>query len=92
MSKESRPARFQQTRNTYFSSAGLFPSLFPASNPWELYSLIIALWVCAAPKGMVFVPFRSERRIDFAYFGLNSGMVFEGIREGHERICRFNFK
>ena len=41
---------------------------------------------------MVFAPLRSERRIDFAHFGLNSGMVFEGIREGHERICRFNFK
>ena len=27
--------------------------------------------------------------IDFAYFGLNSGMVFEGM---HERICRFNSK
>ena len=25
--------------------------------------------------------------IDFAYAGLNSGMVFEGM---HERICRFN--
>ena len=41
---------------------------------------------------MVFAPCRPERRIDFAHFGLNSGMVFEGIREGHERICRFNFK
>ena len=41
---------------------------------------------------MVFAPFRTKRRIDFAYFGLNSGMVFEGIREGHERICHFNFK
>ena len=27
--------------------------------------------------------------IDFAYSGLNSGMVFEGM---HERICRFNSK
>ena len=27
--------------------------------------------------------------IDFAYFGLNSGMVFEGM---HELICRFNSK
>ena len=26
---------------------------------------------------------------DFAYFGLNSSMVFEEI---HERICRFNSK
>ena len=27
--------------------------------------------------------------IDFAFFGLNSGMVFEGM---HERIYRFNSK
>ena len=27
--------------------------------------------------------------IDFAYSGLNSGMVFEGM---HERICRLNSK
>ena len=26
---------------------------------------------------------------DFAYFGVNSGMVFEGI---HELICCFNYK
>ena len=34
------------------------------------YSLIFALRLCAAPKGMVF----------FNRFGLNSGMVFEGIQ------------
>ena len=30
-----------------------------------------------------------EMDINFAYLGLNSGMVFEGM---HERICRFNPK
>ena len=31
--------------------------------------------------------FGLKRGIDFAYSGLNSGMVFEGM---HERICRFS--
>ena len=31
--------------------------------------------------------FGLKRGIDFAYSGLNSGMVFEGM---HERICRLN--
>ena len=31
--------------------------------------------------------FGLKRGIDFAYLGLNSGMVFEGM---HERICRFS--
>ena len=30
--------------------------------------------------------FSLKTGIDFAYFGLNSGIVFEGM---HERICRF---
>ena len=30
---------------------------------------------------MVLSPFWSETGIDFAYFGLNSGKVFEGIHE-----------
>ena len=33
--------------------------------------------VCAALKGMVFAPFWSENGVDFAHFGLESGMVFE---------------
>ena len=28
--------------------------------------------------------------IDFAYFGLESGMVFEGATGVYERICRFS--
>ena len=30
--------------------------------------------------------------IHFAYFGLESGMVFEGIKEVYGRIYRFNYK
>ena len=30
--------------------------------------------------------------IDCAHFGLESGMVFEGIKGVYERIYRFNFK
>ena len=33
--------------------------------------------------------FGRKTGIDFAYSGLNSGMVFEGMHEG---ICRFNSK
>ena len=40
---------------------------------------------------MVFAPFSGLKTgIDFAYFGLNSGIVFEGIRGEHEGICPFN--
>ena len=38
--------------------------------------LIFALELCATPKGRVLAPFWSENRC----FGLNSGMVFEGMR------------
>ena len=34
--------------------------------------------VCAAPKSRVFAPFCLKTGIDFAHFGLESGMVFEG--------------
>ena len=34
-----------------------------------------AVGMCC-PKGMVFAPW-PEKRIDFAHFGLESGMVFE---------------
>ena len=33
--------------------------------------------------------FGLKTAVDFAYFGLNSGMLFEGMRE---RICRFSSK
>ena len=47
------------------------------------YFLIFALEVCAAPKGLVFAPSGSENgyRLCLVWSGLNSGMVFEGIRE-----------
>ena len=35
---------------------------------------------------------RSETGKDFANFGLESGMVFEGTTGMHERICRFSSK
>ena len=43
-------------------------------------------WVCAAPKGGVFAPFGLKMGIDFAHFGLESGMVFEGTT----RVCETN--
>ena len=33
---------------------------------------------------------RLKTGIDFAYFGLESGMVFEGATGVYERICRFS--
>ena len=39
-----------------------------------------AALVCAAPKGMVFFcRFGLKTGIDFAHFGLESGMVYEGF-------------
>ena len=42
--------------------------------------------------GMVFSLFWSETGIHFAHFGLQSGVVFEGITGVCERIYRFNSK
>ena len=47
---------------------------------------------CATLKCLVFALLRSENGIDFAHFGLESGMVFEGTMGVYERICRFNSK
>ena len=49
---------------------------------------------------MVFASFRSQTGIDFAHFGLESGMVFEETKEVYERIinkkereiCKFDAK
>ena len=38
------------------------------------------------------VPFGLKTGINFAHFGLESGMVFEGTMGVYERIYRFNFK
>ena len=40
----------------------------------------------------VFRRFGLKTGIDFAHFGLESGMVFEGTTGVYERIYRFNFK
>ena len=48
----------------------ILPLLYPESTP--LYSRIGMCY----PKGRVFAPFWSESSIDFAHFGLESGMVF----------------
>ena len=42
--------------------------------------------------GLFCGPFWSEMGIHFAHFGLESGMVFEGITGVYERIYRFNSK
>ena len=44
--------------------------------PWERYSLIQAIKVCAAPKGLVFAPFWSENRYRFCPFwsGIGCGL------------------
>ena len=46
--------------------------------------------VCIAPKGMFFASFGLKTGIDFAHFGPDSGMVFEGTTGVYERIYRFN--
>ena len=43
-------------------------------------------------REVVFVPFRSEKGIDFADIGLESGMVFEEATKVYERTYRFNAK
>ena len=51
--------------------------------------LYLPFWY-VLPQWVGFLPrFGLKTVIDFAYFGLNSGMVFVGT---HERICRFNSK
>ena len=48
--------------------------------------------VCIAPKGMFFAPFGLKTGRDFAHFGPESGMVFEGTTGVYERICCVNSK
>ena len=40
----------------------------------------------------VLLRFVMKTGIDFAHFGLESGMVFEETTGVYERICRFNSK
>ena len=42
------------------------------------------MWVCAAPTGRVLRCFGLKTGIDFAQFGLESGMVFEGTTGVYE--------
>ena len=45
------------------------------------------------PKGHAFLRrFCLKTGIDFAHFGLESGMVFEGTTEVYDRIYSFNSK
>ena len=55
------------------------------STPYDMIPLgegalpYINQWTCAGLKGRVFLrPFGMKTSIDFASFGLESGMVFEG--------------
>ena len=51
---------------------------------------LYALTQCVCtPKGRVLVPFSG---LDFAFFRLELGMVFEGMAGLYERIYRFNSK
>ena len=50
------------------------------------HSLTYIIWVCASPKRRVFLcRFGLKTGVDFAHFGLESGMVFEGTTEMYER-------
>ena len=51
--------------------------------------LYLSFWYVLPQRVEFLRRFGLKSVIDFAYFGLNSGMVFVGT---HERICRFNSK
>ena len=44
------------------------------------------------PKGYGLALFWSETGIDFAHFGLESGMVYKGTTVVYEYVRRFNYK
>ena len=50
------------------------------------------MYVCAASRVGFLPRFGLETGIDFAQFGLESRMVFEGTTGLYERIHRFNSK
>ena len=56
------------------------------------YSLIKAMYVCAAPKGNVFAPFWSENGYRLPLFWSGRVLVFEGTTGVYKRIHRFNSK
>ena len=56
----------------------------------EGYSLIEAIWVCAAPSGRVFALFWSEKRVyTLLTSGLESVMVYEGTAVVDRCVRRF---
>ena len=57
------------------------------------YSLILAIKICATAHRVGFLSrFGLKTGIDFAHFGLESGMVFEGITECMNLFIIFNSK
>ena len=56
------------------------------------YSLLKAMYVCAAPKGRVFAPFWSENGYRLSLFWSGRVLVFEGTTGVYERFHRFNSK
>ena len=57
------------------------------------YSLILAIKICATPHRVGFLSrFGLKTGIDFAHFGLESGMVFEGTTECMNLFIIFNSK
>ena len=48
--------------------------------------------MCAVPKGMVLGNYTPKTGIDFALFGLESGMVFLETTGVYKRIRRYNSK
>ena len=55
----------------------------------EEYSLIQAIWPCAALSGRVFALFGPKTGIHFVHFSLESGMIFDGV---YEYTYHFNSK
>ena len=68
-----------------------------ALNPWRGggggYSLIKNIYLSVPPHRVGFLRlFGLKTGTDFAHFGLESSMVFEGTTGVYERISRFNSK
>ena len=56
-------------------------------------TLLHKLYRYVPPQGVwILGHFSLKTDIDFAHFGLESGMVFEETTVVYERICRFNSK
>ena len=64
----------------------LTPGGVPLSYMFKLYRYVLP------QRAWSLVPFRSEMGIDFAHFGLELGVVFEGTVEVYEHIHCLNSK